>query len=594
MAEGWVFAEREQDTAELVKRLGVTPITAHLLVRAGYQEVAAAKEFLEPTLLDLLPPEALPNMDAATARLEEAIREQHLILLFGDYDVDGNTGAAILEQMLSALGAKVEVHIPNRDEGYGLGVPRLQRAKDEGVRLVISIDNGIAAIDEAKFMAELGLDLIVADHHTMGDELPVAVALIHPQLPGSTYPNPHLCGAGVAFKLAWGTAKRVEGKERLSPALKEVLLRCLSLVALGTVADVVSLTGENRALVRHGLKALAVRPTAGMKELLRVARVDGDATTTDVAFRIAPRLNAAGRMGDARRAYRLLVTEDASEAKRLAEELDEENKRRREVQARVYAEAKAQVLEVYGEEVAEAGIVVWDEGWPHGVVGIVAAKLTETFKRPALIASVEGDGKAKGSGRSVAGVNLLASLESHRDLFERMGGHAAAVGFTIGVDRLSDLRRAFDLGVKEFLGLAGTAEAREIRARLDGYEVEADVEVRLDELSRDLMEELERMEPFGQGNPEPLFAARDVTLAGAPKLMGKTGAHVSFMVRQGDRVIRTVAFGRRELWEQLNDNAGQGPGGAKTFEVAFRPRLNRWRGQAKLELELKAIRFQDT
>jgi single-stranded-DNA-specific exonuclease len=588
----WVFPEREGSTEELERGLGISPVTAHLLARRGFGELDAAKDFLRPSLGALCPPETLPNMEAATERLERAIKDKEPILLFGDYDVDGSTGAAILEQVLEALGAVVSSHIPNRTEGYGLGTARLQKAADDGVRIVISIDNGIAALEEAAFLKSVGVDLIVADHHTMGDTLPEAVALIHPRLPGSTYANPDLCGAGVAFKLAWGIAARMGINGKATGALREILLRCLSLVALGTVADVVSLTGENRVLVRFGLKALSVRPTAGITELLRISRVDGDPSTMDVAFRLAPRLNAAGRMGDARRAFDLLMTDDPERAKELAEELDRENVARRDLQARVYEEARENVSEGYGEEVAAAGIVAWNEGWPHGVVGIVAAKLTEAFKRPALVVSVEGE-FAKGSGRSVSGVDLLASLEPHRELFERMGGHAAAVGFTIRTDRLQQLREAFDAGVKQVLGLGSEAEQREVAARLDGYEVEADVEVELGEVSRDLLEELEQMSPFGQGNPEPLFAVRNVTLAGAPRLMGKTGAHVSFLLKQGASVFRTVAFGRRDLWELLQDKTKAGPGGPKTFEVAFRPRLNRWRGQVKVELELKAIRFPE-
>jgi single-stranded-DNA-specific exonuclease len=359
---------------------------------------------------------------------------------------------------------------------------------------------------------------------------------------------------------------------------------------------VVELKGENRVLVRFGLKSLAVGAAPGLRELMRISRVEGDPSTIDVGFRLAPRLNAAGRMGDARRAFRLLVTQDEDEARALALELEDENKRRRELQARVFDEAKRQVEEVYlsdgAKSVAQPGIVVWSQGWPHGVVGIVAAKLTETYERPALVVSVEGE-FAKGSGRTVSGVDLLASLEPHRALCKRLGGHAAALGFTISVEALPALRDAFHAGVREVTGLSKDAGCAEIDARLAGYEVQADVEVELSEISRDLLDELENMAPFGQGNPEPLFAARRVTLAGTPKLMGKTGAHVSFMLRQGERVMRTVAFGRPELWDELQEKAGPGPGGPRTFEVAFHPRVNRWRGQAKLELELQAIRFHE-
>ncbi|MGE0711775.1 MAG: single-stranded-DNA-specific exonuclease RecJ [Planctomycetota bacterium] len=585
----WLIPPREDDR-DLARTLQVSAVTAHLLRRLGLEDEGAARAFLEPSLKDLVPPAGLNHVDRAAERLERAIGAGERVLLFGDYDVDGITGAAVLHEVLSALGAEVEVHIPDREEGYGINRPRLERAAAEGVRVVVSIDNGIAAVAEAAYLAEAGLDLIVVDHHTIGAELPIAVALVHPRV-GEHYANPNLCGAGVAFKVAWAVAEKM-GKSR---ALRDLLLRCLSLVALGTVADVVPLVGENRVLVRYGLRALTVGPPPGLAELLRVARVEGEVDATNVAFRLAPRLNAAGRMGRARRAFDLLTARDVGAARALADELDQENERRRALQDRVGAEAEAQVREVYGEPVPAAGIVVWGEDWPHGVVGIVASRLVETFHRPVLIASVEGAGtpecRAKGSGRSVEMVDLLASLEPHRPLFQRMGGHAAALGFTIDVDRLPALRDAFAQGVAAQLGLPADAGTPELEAVLAGYEVVTAGEVALDEVSRELLAELEQLSPFGAGNPEPVFAAREVFLAGDPRTMGRTGEHVSFMVRQGDQVFRTVAWKRPELVEELRRHAGPGPGGPRPFEVAFRPRLNTWNGQTKVELELTAIRF---
>lgn len=576
-------------------RLQVSPLTAHLLAQRGMQETESAQAFLEPNLRDLLPPAGLNDIDVAAARLKRAIDEGQRILLFGDYDVDGITGAAVLSTVIRALirkagtDAVVDAHIPDRTEGYGLNLPRMQRALEEGVSVVVSIDNGIAAMEEAAFLADAGIDLIVVDHHTMGPELPRACALVHPRV-GVPYANPNLCGAGVAFKVAWALIE-VCGKTQ---PLRELLLRCLSLVALGTVADVVPLVGENRIIVRYGLRALSINPTAGLRALMDSAKVEGDVDAVGVAFRIAPRINAAGRMGRARRAFELLTAEDEGPARALASELEAENKRRRELQNRVAAEAEAQVREVYGAEqddqVKSAGIVVYGEDWPHGVVGIVASRLVEIFRRPVLIASIE-EGKAKGSGRSLETVDLLASLEPHRALFQRMGGHAAALGFTIDIDKLPALREAFAQGVADQIGLPHEPELAELQAALAGYEVVTVGEVELDEVSRELMQELEQLSPFGAGNPEPIFAARDVFLAGEPKRMGKDGNHVSFLMRQGERVFRTVAWSRPELCDQLIQRAGPGPGGPRPFEVAFRPRLNHFRGRTKVELELEAIRF---
>lgn len=594
----WKVAPRDAARAgALARDLGVSAVTAHLLLRLGHEDREQARTFLEPSLAGLLDPAGLPGIAAACDRLERALAAREPVLLFGDYDVDGITGSAVLHEVLRALGFVVEAHIPDRAEGYGLSRPRLERAAAEGVKVVISIDNGIAALDEAAFLKGAGIDLIVCDHHGFAERLPEACALIHPRLPGSTYANPHLCGAGVAFKLAWAIAARRGRNGRAEPAVREVLLRCLALVALGTVADVVPLVGENRVLVRYGLRTLgalagkAEQAGPGLAALCALARLEGRAPdTTDVGFRLAPRLNAAGRMGRARRAFELLVTRDPAEARRLAEELDAENRRRREVQQRVYEEACAQVDEVYGERPQAAGLVAWSEGWPHGIVGIVAAKLTERYGRPALVASLE-PGRAKGSGRTAGGVDLLAALESARPLFERLGGHAAALGFTAAPERLEEIRAAFDRGVRDGLGLGPDADPREVAARLDGFEVVADAEIGLEEVSRELLDELEALSPFGEGNPEPVFAAREVVLAGEPRLLGDSGKHVAFMLKQGGRVVRTVAFGRPDLWALLRERAS-GPGGPRPFQVAFRPRLNRWKGEARVELELEAIKFE--
>lgn len=593
-AREWIVPDRAdaERARDLARRLGVSVVTAEILLRRGYGEVDSAREFLEPALSRLMDPEGLPNMAAGADRLAAAVRAGEKVLLFGDYDVDGTTGAVVLHEVLTALGGQVEVHIPDRGEGYGLNRPRLERAVAEGVRVVVSIDNGIAAVEEAEFLRGQGVDLVVADHHTMGEVLPRAVALIHPRLPGSTYGNPNLCGAGVAFKLAWAVAARLGQNGKPTRPMADVLLRCLAFVALGTVADVVPLVGENRVIVRFGLKALASGVIPGARALMEVSNIEGDLGTHEVAFRLAPRLNAAGRMGVARRAFELLATRDLERARALAKELDEENDRRRQVQDRVFREAKERVEAVYGPApLASPGIVVWDEGWPHGIVGIVAAKLAETYSRPALVAGVE-HGVAKGSGRTSGGVDLLRSLEPARELFVRMGGHQAAVGFTAEPARLEAVREAFNAGITASLGLPADTPGVEVAARLEGYEVVADAQVRLDEVSRQLVAEIERMSPFGEGNAEPLFAVRDVVLAGEPRPMGRNGEHLAFHVRQGERVIRTVAFGRPELVQTLQERARSGPRGSTRFDLAFRPRLNRWNGETTVELELKAIRFE--
>lgn len=608
----WQVAEREPERGRaLAMQLGVTPVLAQLLIQRGHDDPAAARSFLEPNLADLVKPAGLPDIEAGAARVWRAVQAKERILLFGDYDVDGTTGSVILHEVLTALGGDVEVHIPDRAEGYGLNAPRLERAVADGVKLVISIDTGVTAVAEADLLATRGVDFVVCDHHTLGPSLPKAVAIIHPRLPSSTYANPNLCGAGVAFKLAWAVAE-LAGGGRMAAAIKQVVLRCVAFVALGTVADVVPLVGENRTLVRWGLRGLrgagegmrALLGAAGMQELLdwRGGEVPDrlQPSATDIGFRLAPRLNAAGRMGSARRAFQLLVTKDAAEAARLAKELDEENGKRRALQDRVYREAVAQVVSVYGDPanpeapLRRPGIVAWHESWPHGIVGIVAAKLTERFKRPALVASVEAPDKAKGSGRTCGGVDLLRALEPGRAHLQRFGGHAAACGFTADPKELDALRAAFDQGVVASLGLPADTPLHEVAARLEGYEVVADAEVALGEVSRQLVDELDRLAPFGEGNAEPVFTAKNVQVVGAARPMGARGEHVSVLLRQGTTTVRAVAFGREDLLRLLVEKARLGPNGPATLDVAFRPKRNTWNGETKIELELEDLRLVET
>lgn len=594
----WIWPSRDpaQEGLEgtIAREARISRVLARLLWQRGVRDPVAARAFLEPALTHLHDPMLLPDMERAVERLSRAIDEKDAILLYSDYDVDGNTGAAVLFDILGALGAQVTVHVPDRvKDGYGLKVDRLRRAKEEGVKIVISIDNGVAAIEEARFCREVGLDLIVTDHHTMKPELPQAFAVIHPRVPGSKYPNPHICGAGVAFKLAWAVAQHrgvpsSAGIKRPTAEMRQRLLAALGLVALGTVADVVSLEGENRAIVRYGLRALELGPTAGIRALLGSAEAQdarGNATqstldSTHIAFQLAPRLNAAGRMGDASRAFRLLTAKTDAEALLLAAELDRENSRRRGVQKETTEAARAECARVYGDSTPPA-LVVAGEGWPLGVVGIVAAKLVEDHRRPVLCLTIDGD-MAKGSGRSIPGFDLVRALDRAKEHLVSYGGHAAACGLVIERARIDAFREAWTrAAAEEFAG----AEGPLAHARLD-----IDLEVDLRDVTQELLHELSLLEPHGQGNRPPLFGARGVTLAGEPRPMGRGGDHCSFFVRHKEHVLRVVAFGKPELLDLLRTRAMNGPA-RPPFDLAFRPRLNRWNGSVSVELEFEDVRF---
>ncbi len=593
----WTWPQRdaalEALERDLARDAGVSAIVARLLSQRGVREPSAIRAFLDPALTHLHDPALLPDMDKAVARLARAIDGKEPILLYADYDVDGNSGAAVLFDILGHLGAVVAVHVPDRvKDGYGLKVERLRRAAAEGVKIVISIDNGVAALDEAKFCREVGLDLIVTDHHTMKETLPEALAVIHPRVPGSRYPNPHICGAGVAFKLAWAIAQNrgqpvykdgaATGQMRPAPAIRERLLAALGLVALGTVADVVSLEGENRALVRYGLRALELGPTAGMRALVGVAETDRTTLdATHIAFQLAPRLNAAGRMGDAARAFRLLTAATDQEAQLLAAELDRENSRRRGVQKETTEAARIECERVYGAATPPA-LVVGGEGWPLGVVGIVAAKLVEEHRRPVLCLAIDGD-VAKGSGRSIPGFDLLKVLDSCRSFLDTYGGHAAACGLSLKKEKIEAFREAWTAAAAA--EVASLADQAALTPRLS-----IDLEVELREVTQDLIHELGQLEPHGQGNRPPLFGVRGVTLAGEPRPMGRTGDHVSFYVRHRDHALRVVAFSKPEILDLLRARA-MGGTNRQPFELAFRPKLNRWNGSTSVELELEDIRF---
>jgi single-stranded-DNA-specific exonuclease len=618
----WVYPESDGPLAgALARDARISPLLARLLLRRGVATPDAAAAFLDPALTQLHDPSLLPNIAPALDRISAAIAAHEPILLYADYDVDGTTGAAILYDVLTRLGGTVLVHVPDRvKDGYGLKVERLKRAREEeGARVVISIDNGVAALDEARFCREIGLDLIVTDHHTMKSELPDALAVIHPRVPSSRYPNPHICGAGVAFKLAWAAAQRMSSPRagvgpgsgaaagtKLPAELRERLLCALGLVALGTIADVVALKDENRAFVRHGLKVLGLGPTPGIRALLSVCDEDQEKPkrldSTHVAFQVAPRLNAAGRMGDARRAFELLTAPTDDRAHALAAELDRENARRRGVQKETLASARAEIERVYGKNSGlaadAAGIVIAGADWPLGVVGIVAAKLVEEFHRPVLVLTAQADAKAgpallfKGSGRSVPEVDLLRCLERCREHLETFGGHAAACGLSLTRERIDAFRAAWSAAVAAERGSLD-ASPHEASAPLDGVAppLVIDLEVALADVSPNLLHELDLLEPYGQGNRPPLLAARGLELAGEPRPMGRDGDHCSFFVRQGESVLRTVAFGRRDLLEVLRSRARDRRGGR--FELAFRPKLNRWNGTTSVELECEELRFRE-
>jgi len=552
----WIFLcdEDHEFDENLAKDAGISEVASKILQQREFLTKEEVNDFLHPKLGTLHDPELLPDMDKATERLCRAIKKRELILLFGDYDVDGTTGSAVLHRILTALGAKVDVYIPDRfTDGYGLTPATLKKVlPKKPAAIVISIDNGIVAFPAADYLKEVGVDLIITDHHAMrGTDVPDCLAAIHPRAPGSEHPNKNLCGAGVAFKLAWGTAKRHAGGEKVTPSIRKVMMDCLGLVSMGTVADIVPLVGENRTLTRHGLKSLEKGNLVGVRALLQISEADYPLTAGAIGYKLGPRINAAGRLGSALRAFELLTSSEVGKSWEIAEELDKENNRRREIEKELSFSAHAQARDLYGECPKAAGLVLADENWHEGVVGIVASRICDSFNRPSLVLSILEDGvTAKGSGRSALKVDLKAALDECADLLIGYGGHSAAAGLRLKVENIPALRDRFAKVIAVQLGYEeGTTDIEEGLSS-----VKIDARISMEEIDKQLMGDLELMSPFGMGNRTPVFAAK-VYLAGDLKFIGKDKAHIAFKVfskhDEKKRIFRAVAFGRADLYDDI-------------------------------------------
>lgn len=555
----------------------VSSVVAQLLLNREVTDAPAARRFLDTPLAALHAPHLLPGVEQAAERVVKAIIDKRRICVYGDYDVDGVTGTSILLRVLGKLGASVESHVPHRQsEGYGLNAERIRELAQSGVSLVVSVDCGIASVREAEVAREVGLELIITDHHEMKmgldgrPLLPQAAVLVHPRLKvDCPYPFGDLSGAGVAFKLAWAIAQRAGGTEKVSTELRETLLDAVGLAALGLVADVVPLRDENRILVKHGLERVRDNPSVGLKALLDASGVKPDQALTaeDVGFKLAPRLNAAGRLGCASLAVELLTTNSPRRAAELAGYLEGENGKRQAMERKITAQAKEMVEERFAGDPA---VVVASEDWHPGVVGIVASRLVEHFGKPALVIALQpNEAVATGSGRSIPGFALHAALVACDSLLEGHGGHAAAAGFKVRRDRLDAFRDRFNAYVANHYP-GGTPAPR----------LTLDAEVPLSAITWGLMRDLDKLEPYGAGNARPKFLAAGLKVE-AVRLIGKGDEkrHMDFRVRQGETLIRCVAWGAADRMEELMSAGGD-------CCLAFTPKVNEWNGNRKIELEV--------
>jgi single-stranded-DNA-specific exonuclease len=549
-ASRWLLPEQDAGgIASLARAAGVARPAAAVAWNRGYRDLESLRRFLRPTLDDLHDPRRLAGMDRAVERLARAAATGEKILLYGDYDVDGTSAIVILLKALELAGARgFGFHVPHRlRDGYGMRSEVIERAAAEGVGLIVSVDTGIRAADVVRRARELGIDVVVTDHHLPDAELPPAVAVLNPNAPGCGYPNKNLCGAGVAFKLAQALLGTL-GWERAKT--RRVVESLLKMVAIATVADVVPLIGENRTIVKHGLEGLESVRNPGLRALLDVAGFsEGERPSAEqVAFRVAPRINAAGRMASAEDVIHLFLTPDADRARQIAGALHGLNQDRQQVEA---GTLEAILERVLAEPVtdAQAGLVFAGDDWHRGVVGIVASRVVERFGRPAFVLSVDrAKGEAAGSGRSIAGFHLLDALESMAELFTRFGGHRQAAGVTMEIDRLAEFERRFNeyaaarLGPEDFLP-----------------KLEIDATVSLEEIGERAIADVFALAPFGHGNPLPVFAALGAeTPEGAVVWKEK---HLMLKARQGVRSFLMRAW-------NAADRAAEIPRGARV-DVAF-------------------------
>ena len=564
-ARRWVEAEIDAArAARLASALDLHPLAGRVLAARGFQEAADADAFLAARLADLPDPRTMKGMDAAVGRIVRAIEGSERIALYGDYDVDGVTSTALLAGFLRACGATVATYVPHRlAEGYGLNVAAVERLAAEGARLLVSLDCGITAANEVRAASALGVDTVVVDHHTVPVELPQAAAILNPHQPGCAYPSKELAAVGVTFALAMALRRALRERGWFGAARPEPNLRdALDLVALGTVADVVPLLGANRILVRRGLEVLGASRRPGVRALLRVAGIPegSEIGAGQVGFRVAPRINAAGRLDDAGRGVRLLLEDDAARAEALARELDRENQARQEIERTILDEAlhdaRARV------EAGARGLVLARDGWHAGVVGIVASRVVERFHRPAVLVAL-GEEEGKGSGRSIEGFHLHDALCACAGHLVRFGGHRHAAGVTVARGRLDAFREAFEAHAAAHV----RDEDLVPRCRIEGWIEEGDVSERA-------ALDLARLGPFGAGHPEPVFALRGA--AARARTVGAGGAHLKLTLGRLD----AIGFG-------MGDRLGlcEGP-----LEAAFTVGLDEWDGRRRVQLRLRDVR----
>jgi len=572
----WMIPAADDRVGPLAQALKISPLVAQVLVNRGMTDTQTANVFLRPKLTELIRPDQMPGIEPAVQRLKHAVQNKEKVTVYGDYDVDGITGVSILWELLTLLGAEVDYYIPHRvEEGYGLNLDAVRSLAESGTRLLVTVDCGITALPAADLAKELGVDLIVTDHHQPESALPEAVALVHPAL-DEAYPNQASAGATVAYKLAWALADEFSRGPRLDPELRQFMLNATSLAAMGTVADIVDLRGENHVLTSFGLAALPETRLCGLRALIDSAGLTGQGVDSyAIGFKLAPMLNAAGRMGHARLAVELMTCTSETRARQIAEYLKDQNTQRQQCERKIVKTACQMVMDKGFNHPDRRSIVLAAEGWHTGVLGIVASRIVDRFYRPTIMinASPGESGVAQGSARSIPGFCLLSAIKACGDHLASFGGHTMAAGLTIEPDRIDDFTADFEAYAIEHL------KEEDVVAHLN-----IDAVTPLRQFTREAVGQLDMLGPFGEGNPKPIFATKGLRLAAAPRRVGLKGDHLQFAITDNTGTIRCVGFRMGHLEKKLLES--------ESFNVAYEAQINNYNGNSNVEFIATDIQFE--
>ena len=554
--------EKQQAAKELAEKIGMSPVLAGLLIQRGIKTESAAKRFFRPMLNELIDPFLMNDMDVAVDRLNDAMGRKERIMVYGDYDVDGCTAVALVYKFLQQFYSNIDYYIPNREgEGYGVSRQGIDFAAETGVKLIIVLDCGIKAIEEIAYAKQRGIDFIICDHHEPDDELPPAVAILNPKRRDSTYPFKQLCGCGVGFKLMQAFAKN-------NGIPFSRLIPLLDFCAVSIAADLVPVEGENRILAFHGLKQLNQSPSIGLKAIIEICGLTNrELTMSDIVFKIGPRINASGRMQNGKEAVELLVERDLQKALTEATRINEYNEQRKDVDKQMTEEANEIVARLESQRHMQS-IVLYDEGWKKGVVGIVASRLTELYFRPTVVLTVI-DGMASGSARSVAGFDVYDAVKSCRDLLENFGGHTYAVGLTLRQENIPEFRRRFQEYVNSHILPEQTQQTLDIDLELDFHDI-----------NKRLLNELKRLAPHGPGNAKPLFITRNVYDYGTSKVVGRHQEHIKLELVDSKSavVMNGIAFGQSAAARYIKSQ--------RSFDIVYTIEENTYkRGEVQLQIE---------